>query len=120
MAESLQTHMHPSMSKTTIQVLKHLKDIFQEAAKENKFANVKITSTPQPEQIIQQKLKPTRVLYEPHEQISGEAPHPPRVEAARPPMMEDIPFEEEEPQQLIVTCPAVVFVASPETAPTTP
>ena len=38
MAETLLTCMHPNMTKTTIQALKRLKDIFQEAANTNKSA----------------------------------------------------------------------------------
>ena len=55
------THMHPSMSKTTMQATQRLEVIFQEAAKENKFANIKITSALPPEQQLQQKLQPLQV-----------------------------------------------------------
>ena len=51
MTQSLQTHIHPSMSETTVQTLQRLEEIFQEAAKENKFANIKLTSAPHRKQL---------------------------------------------------------------------
>ena len=44
--ETLHSHMHPSMTETIIQALKSVKDIFQEAADANKFADIKLTSGP--------------------------------------------------------------------------
>ena len=52
MSQSLQTHMHPNMSETTVQALQRLEDVFQEAAKENKFAHIRLTSAPPPEQLL--------------------------------------------------------------------
>ena len=77
---SLQTHMHPNMSETIVQALQRLEDIFQKAVKANKFDNIKLTSTPPPEQLLQQKPQPITVSQEPHQQAGSAARHP-RVEA---------------------------------------
>ena len=67
MVQSLCTHMHPSMSKTIVQSLQYLSEIFQEASKTNKFTNIKLTSTTPPDQFMQQKPQPRPVLQKSHQ-----------------------------------------------------
>ena len=111
--------MHPSMYETTVQALQRLEDIFQDAAKENKFANIKLTS---PDQLLRQKPITSLAPQEPHHFFNSAAQPPrveavrvPRVTAGRNPRVEDVPFEEDEPQRLIVAYPTDAVVVSPIT-----
>ena len=61
MTEALCTHIHPSIISTTIQALKHLEGIFQEAADTDRFASIKLISGLLTEQILQQKGTPSRL-----------------------------------------------------------